>query len=106
MPPCRLLPKAQFATTNIDTGVATSIENFWNGKKAQRERRTSERFGYLAHELRLAITRRAVEAMNSSLNVESHPGRGCSCMQTFPLALPTRRSSLPPAPSSATVEDC
>ena len=39
----------------IDTGVATSIENFWNGERAERERRISERFGYLAHELRSAL---------------------------------------------------
>jgi signal transduction histidine kinase len=39
----------------IDTGVATSIENFWSGERAQQERRVSERFGYLAHELRSAL---------------------------------------------------
>ncbi|HXK17870.1 MAG TPA: HAMP domain-containing sensor histidine kinase [Polyangiaceae bacterium] len=39
----------------IDTGVATSIENFWNGERAERERRIGERFGYLAHELRSAL---------------------------------------------------
>ena len=39
----------------IDTGVATSIENFWNGEKAQREQHISQRFGFLAHELRSAL---------------------------------------------------
>jgi signal transduction histidine kinase len=39
----------------IDAGVATSIENFWYREKEQQERRVSERFGYLAHELRGAL---------------------------------------------------
>jgi signal transduction histidine kinase len=39
----------------IDAGVATSIENFWCREKEQQERRVSERFGYLAHELRGAL---------------------------------------------------
>jgi len=42
-------------TQCIDTGVATSIENFWSHEKAERERRISERFGYVAHELRSAL---------------------------------------------------
>jgi signal transduction histidine kinase len=39
----------------IDSGVATSIENFWNGENERREQRIQERFGYLAHELRIAL---------------------------------------------------
>jgi signal transduction histidine kinase len=39
----------------IDAGVATSIENFWNGEKAQRQQEMNERFGHLAHELRRAL---------------------------------------------------
>jgi signal transduction histidine kinase len=39
----------------IDAGVATSIENFWYCEREQQERRVSERFGYLAHELRGAL---------------------------------------------------
>jgi signal transduction histidine kinase len=39
----------------IDAGVATSIENFWNGEKAQQQQQMSERFGHLAHELRRAL---------------------------------------------------
>jgi signal transduction histidine kinase len=47
--------------------------------------------------LGLAITRRAVEAMNGSVHVENHVGRGCSLMLLFPLALPRRSSPPPPA---------
>lgn len=39
----------------IDTGVATSIENYWNGEKAKRDQQITERFGYLAHEIRVAV---------------------------------------------------
>ena len=39
----------------IDAGVATSIEQFWDSEKARRQRRVSERFGDLAHELRGAL---------------------------------------------------
>lgn len=39
----------------LDAGVATSIENFWCCEKAQQERRVSERFGFLAHEMRGAL---------------------------------------------------
>lgn len=44
----------------IDAGVATSIENFWNEEKAQRQQEMSERFGYLAHELRRALSNAAL----------------------------------------------
>jgi len=39
----------------IDSGVATSIETFWNDENQQRKQRIVERFGYLAHELRIAV---------------------------------------------------
>jgi signal transduction histidine kinase len=39
----------------IDAGVATSIENYWNGERAQQKQQITERFGYLAHELRRAL---------------------------------------------------
>jgi len=48
--------------------------------------------------LGLAITRRAVEAMSGSVEVENHPGHGCSVKLKFPLARPSRRSAPPPTP--------
>lgn len=39
----------------IDAGVATSIENFWKGEKTKRDQQITERFGYLAHEIRIAV---------------------------------------------------
>ena len=44
----------------IDAGVATSIENFWNGEKARQQQQITERFGYLAHELRRALSNAAL----------------------------------------------
>lgn|GEM_PF-5347431 len=58
----------------IDAGVATSIENFWCCEKAQQERRVSERFGYLTHELepvRIATVLRRLQA-------SAIPGRAIS----------------------------
>lgn len=39
----------------IDSGVATSIANFWKREQAAREQRVNEHFGYLGHELRIAV---------------------------------------------------
>lgn len=39
----------------IDTGVATSIENFWEVDRQAQQQKITERFGYLAHELRNAL---------------------------------------------------
>jgi signal transduction histidine kinase len=39
----------------LDAGVATSIENYWQRDKTQTAQRTTETFGYLAHELRNAL---------------------------------------------------
>jgi signal transduction histidine kinase len=39
----------------IDTGVATSIENYWRRESEEQRRRASEQIGFLAHELRNAL---------------------------------------------------
>ena len=46
--------------------------------------------------LGLAITRRAVEAMDGKVAVENHPGQGCTFSLMFPPVRPSRTSS-PPA---------
>jgi signal transduction histidine kinase len=39
----------------LDTGVATSIENYWKRERADEDARLTERVGFLAHELRNAL---------------------------------------------------
>jgi signal transduction histidine kinase len=39
----------------LDTGVATSIENYWKRERADEDARLAERVGFLAHELRNAL---------------------------------------------------
>ncbi len=39
----------------LDAGIATSIENFWRANKDRENRLITERFGFLAHELRNAL---------------------------------------------------
>jgi signal transduction histidine kinase len=39
----------------LDTGVATSIENFWRKEADSNNRRMTESFGFIAHELRNAL---------------------------------------------------
>lgn len=40
----------------LDTGVATSIENYWKRERADEDARLTERVGFLAHELRNALS--------------------------------------------------
>ncbi|HEX2670222.1 MAG TPA: HAMP domain-containing sensor histidine kinase, partial [Polyangiaceae bacterium] len=39
----------------IDAGIAASIENFWANEQLLEKKRITERFGYLAHELRSSL---------------------------------------------------
>ncbi|HKO52998.1 MAG TPA: HAMP domain-containing sensor histidine kinase, partial [Polyangiaceae bacterium] len=39
----------------LDAGIATSIENFWRRDKERENRLITERFGFMAHELRNAL---------------------------------------------------
>ena len=59
----------------LDTGVATSIENYWRRDKDRENRVLTERFGFLAHELRNALgnTNLAFKLLRSgSLDVHGH----------------------------------